>query len=115
GTQGLACAWQYNSDLFEAGTVARWAESFELLLQSVVSNPESLVSQLPILPRSDREKLLEKFNQTEVEYDRQQCVHHLIKQQARLSPEKTAIVCGATQLSYRQLDARASQVARYLS
>jgi amino acid adenylation domain-containing protein len=111
GTQGLACAWQYNSDLFEADTVARWAESFELLLKGVVSNPESLVSQLSILPRSDREKLLEKFNRTEVEYDRQQCVHHLIEQQARLSPEKTAIVCGAIQLSYRQLDARASQVA----
>lgn len=113
-SQGLACAWQYSSDLFEADTVRRWAERFQLLLQGIVSNPETLVTQLSILPRSDREQLLQEFNQTDVEYDHQQCVHHLIEHQARLFPQKTAVVWESTELSYRELDLRANQVANYL-
>ena len=114
GPQGLSGAWQYNSDLFERRTIARWAEIFQALLEAIVSDPETLVSRLGILSESERTKLLEDFNQTELEYDRQRCVHQEIEHQTQLIRSKTAIAHRGRGLSYDELNAQANRMARYL-
>ncbi|OAI57029.1 hypothetical protein AYO50_02100, partial [Acidobacteria bacterium SCGC AG-212-P17] len=114
GPDGLVGAWEYNSDLFEKTTIARWAESFSLLLEGIISRPEIPVSQLPMLSAREHNRLIEELNQTELEYDREQCLHDLIAKQAKLKPASTAIVWGETQISYTELNARANQVARHL-
>ncbi|MER0478971.1 non-ribosomal peptide synthetase [Streptomyces sp. Edi2] len=43
-----------------------------------------------------------------------QCMHHLFEAQAMATPDHTAVVLGDQQLSYRQLDARANQLANFL-
>ena len=115
GPDGLVGAWEYNSDLFEKTTIARWAESFSLLLEGIISRPEIPVSQLPMLSAREHNRLIEELNQTELEYDREQCLHDLIAKQAKLKPASTAIVWGETQISYTELNARANQVARHLA
>ena len=114
GPQGLSGTWQYNSDLFERRTIARWVESFHVLLEAIVSSPETLVSQLGILSEKERTTLLDEFNQTELEYDRLRCVHQEIERQATLIPSKTAIAHRGRELSYNELNAQANRMARYL-
>src|ERR1044072_3114084 len=41
-------------------------------------------------------------------------MHELIERQARLTPDRVAVVCQQESLSYRQLDERANQLANYL-
>ncbi|MET9290354.1 amino acid adenylation domain-containing protein [Streptomyces sp. NPDC003077] len=41
-------------------------------------------------------------------------LHELVSDQARISPESVAVVCGTEQISYGELDGRASQLARFL-
>lgn len=114
GPDGLVGAWEFNSDLFEKATIARWAESFSILLEEIISKPEIPVSQLSILSAGQHNQLIEELNQTELEYDREQCLHGLIAKQAVLKPTGTAVIWGETQVSYAELNARATQVARYL-
>jgi amino acid adenylation domain-containing protein len=113
GPDGLIGSWEYNCDLFERTTIARWAESFSILLEGIISNPEVPVSQLPMLSSRERTEL-EQLNRTEFEYDREKCLHELIARQANISPAGTAIVWGEAELSYAELNARANQMARYL-
>jgi len=40
----------YNTDLFEAGTIERWLDHFEQLLQAMVAQPEQPISHLPQFP-----------------------------------------------------------------
>ena len=42
------------------------------------------------------------------------CVHDLIQEQARATPDAVALVAGARKISYRELDARANQLAHLL-
>jgi amino acid adenylation domain-containing protein len=112
--EGLVGAWEYNSDLFEKATVDRWVESFSVLLEGIVSNPQVPVSQLPVLSTREYSGLREDLNRTEFEYDREQCLHSLITQQAKIKLADTAIVWGEAELTYEELDARANQVARHL-
>jgi amino acid adenylation domain-containing protein len=114
GEEGLRGAWQYNSDLFEASTVERWAESFRVMLEGIVAGPESLVGQLPLLSERERKRLLWENNQTEMAYEPQQCLHQRIEKQAERKPRATAVVWGGEELNYEELDGRANQVARYL-
>ncbi|HLJ26156.1 MAG TPA: non-ribosomal peptide synthase/polyketide synthase [Candidatus Angelobacter sp.] len=114
GPDGLTGAWEYNSDLFDKSTIARWAESFSILLEGIISNPEIPVSQLPMLSASEQNRLVEELNETEFEYDRERCLHELIAEQAKTTPTATAIVCGAEELTYTELNAQANQMARYL-
>ena len=48
--EGLCGSWQYNSDLFERATVERWTECFRVLLEAIVTAPESLVVRCRFCP-----------------------------------------------------------------
>src|SRR5712691_10664282 len=45
---------------------------------------------------------------------RDRCVHDLIQEQARASPDAVALVAGNKKLCYGELDARANQLAHLL-
>src|SRR5262249_9278197 len=111
---GLMLRCQYNTDLFEASTIERIVERFQVLLEGIVADPGRPISALPLLPDSERKQLLEGWNDTAADYSRGQCVHQLIEAQVRLTPDAVAVQCGEQTLSYRELNARANQLAHYL-
>jgi natural product biosynthesis luciferase-like monooxygenase protein len=77
-------------------------------------DPRCAAADLPLLSAEERAQVLYGWNQTEALYERDACVHTLIEQQVDASPESTALVFGAQTLSYRDLEARANQVAHAL-
>src|SRR6185436_3126006 len=54
------------------------------------------------------------WNATETSYERDACIHELIERQAALHGEAVAVLFGAEQLSYAELNGRANQLAAYL-
>ena len=58
--------------------------------------------------------MLEEWNQAEREYEGSSCVHECFETQAARAPEAVAVEFEAEQLSYRELNAKANQVAHYL-
>jgi amino acid adenylation domain-containing protein/non-ribosomal peptide synthase protein (TIGR01720 family) len=67
-------------------------------------------------PLSEREKLqlLIEWNQTGRDHAPDSCIHHLFEAQAERSHDSTALIFEDQQLTYRELDRRANQLARYL-
>ena len=55
---GLAGGFEYDADLFDAGSVARWARGFELLIEGLVESPDRSVLSLPLLSAAERSSLL---------------------------------------------------------
>jgi amino acid adenylation domain-containing protein len=58
--------------------------------------------------------LLDRINDTRTAYPRSRTVPELFAEQAAATPDAVAVACGASCLSYRDLEARSSQFARYL-
>src|SRR5262249_10089985 len=114
GSNGLEASFTYDSALFEPDTVARWARSFVALLRSAVASPETSITCLPILDKTEQKLLVEEFNRRELAYDRGQTVHARIAEQARMRPEAVAVRHGESRVSYKELDAQANQIAQYL-
>jgi len=122
-TRSFSISLRYNTELFDAATIARLARHFEALLHHVVAQPASRLTALTdMLAESDRQipgdaerqQILIEFNDTAAEYPRDTCVHQLFEQQAQRTPANVALVFEAQELTYVQLNARANQLAHYL-
>jgi surfactin family lipopeptide synthetase A len=111
--EGLLATAEYSTDLFRAATIERLLGHFATLLDGVVADPERRVGELPLLGPAERRQLLVDWNATARPYPAA-CLHELFAAQAARTPEAVAVVCGEERLSYRELDARANQLAHYL-
>ena len=114
GERGISVAFEYNTDLFDAKTVARMLGHFETLLEAVVADPDARVSRLPLLTADERRRLLVEWNETREARPARPCIHQLFEEQAARTPDATALVAGQERLSYRELNERAELLARYL-
>ncbi|MBE9059353.1 non-ribosomal peptide synthetase, partial [Sphaerospermopsis sp. LEGE 08334] len=111
---GLVGVWEYNSDLFDSKTIERMAGHFITLLESIAANPQETITQLPLLTESEKHQLLIEWNDTEVEYPVDKCIHQLFEEQVEKTPDAVAVVFENEQLTYQQLNNRANQLAHYL-
>jgi len=105
---------EYDPRLYERATVERMAGHYVQFVSSAVERPEAMVSQLNLLTERERQQLIVEWNQTTAEYPRQICVHELFEAQVERTPDATAVVFEDEQLTYRELNRRANQLAHYL-
>ena len=112
--EGLIADWEYNTDLFDASTIARMAEHFEMLLTDISTNPDRQISHLSLLTTSEQQQLLWDWNDTQADYLQDLCIHQLFEGQVEKTPDAVALVSEDQQLSYRELNAKANQLAHYL-
>ncbi|MDF5719515.1 MAG: amino acid adenylation domain-containing protein [Rhizonema sp. PD37] len=105
--------WQYNTDLFESTTIERMALHFVTLLEAIVANPDWQISKLPLLTATEQHQLLVTWNNQKTEFP-DKCIHQLFEEQVELSPDAIALVFEDEQLTYRELNRRANQLAHYL-
>jgi amino acid adenylation domain-containing protein len=112
--RGLAGTLEYDTDLFEATTVARMLSHFQTLLDGIVADPNRRISDLPILSEAEKHQLLVEWNDTRKDYLQNYCVHELFEQQVERTPEAIAVVFEDQRLIYKELNDRVNQVAHYL-
>ncbi|KAB8315461.1 non-ribosomal peptide synthetase [Tolypothrix campylonemoides VB511288] len=112
--QELVATCEYNTDLFNADTVTRMLGHFQTLLESIVSNPEQRIWDLQLLTPSEVQQLLVEWNDTKTNYPQDKCIHQLFEEQVEKTPSDIAVIFEDQQLSYRELNNRANQLAHYL-
>jgi amino acid adenylation domain-containing protein len=110
----LTATVEYSTDLFEPATVRRMLERFQILLEGVVANPEQRLSRLPILTEAERREILVDWNDTARDYPKDQCVQEFFERQVERAPDAVAVSFDKKQLTYRELNRRANQLAHYL-
>ncbi|WP_038212449.1 condensation domain-containing protein, partial [Xenorhabdus bovienii] len=84
------------------------------IVTALESAPERRMGRIHVLPVQEKDKLLWQWNQTTSDFPRQACLHTLIEEQARRTPDAIAVVFEDQMLSYVQLNQKANQLARFL-
>ena len=110
----LLASWTYNTALFNANTVERMGEHFQILLESIVANPNKSIAELLILTEKERQQLLVEWNDTSTDYPHDKCIHQLFEEQVERTPDAIAVFFQEQQLTYRELNSRSNQLAHYL-
>ncbi len=111
---GLRCALEYSTALFEKGSIARLARQLETLLSDISRNPDRRISQLRLLDDATRDRLTFQFNATDAEYRQHARLEHLFEQQVERNPDRIALVEGSSEITYGELNARANALARLI-
>jgi amino acid adenylation domain-containing protein len=111
---GLNGRFEYDTDLFDRTTIQRLMAHYRVLLKNLIENPDAKISDADLLTDGELVQLIQTWNDTEMDYDRNAGIHILFEQQVKQTPEKTAVIFQNQQLSYRQLNERANQLAHHL-
>ncbi|UOY09327.1 amino acid adenylation domain-containing protein [Muricauda sp. SCSIO 64092] len=111
---GIAMNIEYRSSLFDRSTMERMASHYRGLLEGIVLDLDRSVGSIPMLTSEELTTVLEDFQGPEVVYDSEKTLVDLFEEQARSTPEHVALVYQDRTLTYRELDRRSNQLARYL-
>ncbi|MGH8162034.1 MAG: amino acid adenylation domain-containing protein, partial [Gammaproteobacteria bacterium] len=112
--ESLLLECDYNADLFDTTTIARWLSHYREILKGIVLDPVTPTAHLPLLTPDERKQILVDWNATDTPYPEHLCIHQLFEQQVERSPDATAIVFEDQSLSYRELNSRANRLAHNL-
>ena len=111
--EDLFVLFEYNTDLFRPDTVTRMTDHFHVLLEGILNNSEQSLSQLPLLTEAEQQQL-QAWNQTKTNYPKDQTIVDLFQAQVEKTPDNIAVDFENQQLSYRELNRKANQLAHYL-
>lgn len=111
-TSGLKAGIEYNSDLFDASTIDRFASHYEALLQSISKDPDRPIWTLPMLSTEESVALID-WNDTAAPF-RRECVQRMFAAQAEKTPDAPAIIFNNSAINYSELNSRANDLAHRL-
>jgi len=110
---GLRLDCDYNTALFDAGTIDLWLDCYAALLESIVSDPATPVLKVNYLPAAERQRVLLDANRTNTQYPNISLME-LFGKHLEARPQAIAARFRDDTLSYAALDARVSQLANFL-
>ncbi|HEX2271309.1 MAG TPA: condensation domain-containing protein, partial [Pyrinomonadaceae bacterium] len=105
----------YDGHRLANDVVQRMLGHLQTILASFIVDPSQRLACVPVITDDERTVLLSQWNDTRKDGAwLHHSVHELFAEQARKTPERTALVHGAEQLTYGELNERANRLARYL-
>ncbi|MBE0377183.1 non-ribosomal peptide synthetase [Pseudoalteromonas prydzensis] len=99
----LLLSWDYNSDLFVESSIARLSDGFVCLLDNILSEPDTHVQGMNLLPATERQKMLVNWNDTLELFPQDKLMHQLFIEQVSKTPTAIAVVDSEGELSYLEL------------
>jgi len=110
----LTSLMEYDTDLFEASTIARMHTHFKVLLQYCIQNPNALLSEIPMQVPEEISYYSAFQNPSYTLPKTPVGIHEIIEQQALLYPDRIAVQYKKQSLTYKSLNDKAAQVAKAL-
>jgi amino acid adenylation domain-containing protein len=83
-------------------------------LAAMASSPYARYEKQLLLSEPEQHQLLYEWNETETDILHHLCIHHLIEAQAEKTPDAIALSLGDRQITYREFNERANQLAHHL-
>ncbi len=108
------CTVEYNSDLFTPATIKRMFDSFQLMLENTLANPDCPVSRLKVVDENYLYHVIHELNQTQLNFPHEKCLQQLFEEQVQKTPETVAVIHNDKSLIYAELNYRSNQLARHL-
>ncbi|WP_130932190.1 non-ribosomal peptide synthetase [Pseudomonas sp. Sample_24] len=108
----LSLSFDYASELFDATTIERLSEHFNHLLRAICAQPQTAIGDLQLLTVTEHEQ--------QADWSVAPCtpasqwLPELLNEQARQTPERTALLWEGGQMDFAELHTQANRLAHYL-
>ncbi|KIO78672.1 hypothetical protein TH53_01890, partial [Pedobacter lusitanus] len=105
---------RYSTDLFDQEQIKRLGSHFLKLTDSVIQDPNLPLLSYQVLPEQEQQRLLMEFNPPFQSLQDSLSIIDLFGQQVERHPDAIAIAYLNDQITYRELNIRANQLAHFL-
>ena len=112
--EALTLQLTYDRRRFPADTAQRLGRHLQVLLETLPETPDAPLFRHPMLTKEERRQVVETWNATATAFTGDVFPHRMFEEQVDRTPEAVALEFAETRLSYRELDARANQLAWHL-
>ena len=104
----------YNTDLYAQDTVRRWMDLYKNLINSALVKANQSVQTMPLLSAETLREITIDWNNTQLDFPKDMCLHDLVSNQAQKTPTAIAVKFANQTLTYEQLEQQSNQLAHYL-
>ncbi|KAF9953263.1 hypothetical protein BGZ65_004787 [Modicella reniformis] len=110
----IAGSLGYSTVLFDRSTVERHVGYLCKMLESMTTDADRVITTTEMIAPTERDLLLQTWNETKQDYPSNLCIHQLFEQQFERAPHATALVFMDQSMTYVELNTRANQLAHHL-
>ena len=110
----ITVAYDYKADKYDSQDINDLHNRILTVINQVIQNNDILLKDIEIVTPEEKHKILYEFNNTKVDYPRDKTIVDLFEEQVEKTPDNIAVVFEDQQLTYRELNEKANQLARYL-
>ncbi|MGB3467902.1 MAG: amino acid adenylation domain-containing protein, partial [Cyclobacteriaceae bacterium] len=104
----------YVGKLFSEATISRFTGYYKKIINEILSNPQTRISELNILPENEKKIILHDFNNTEIDFDSDESIVSLFTKQVERSKDEVAYIHADHELTFGELDRLSNKVANLL-
>ena len=108
------CRFEYNTDLFDKATILRQMTHFRNLILAGLKNPDEPIARIPLMDASELDQTISEWNDTATKLSKQSRIQRSFEDQAKRTPDATALIYQDQEFSYREVNEQANQLAHYL-
>ncbi|MBN2535779.1 MAG: amino acid adenylation domain-containing protein [Spirochaetales bacterium] len=112
--EALEIRIEYSTAIFKKETIKDLLKHYVFLLSGLVKNPAAKIRELVMIDLDEQKQFLSAWNNTFREFPAGKTLHGLFEEQAEKTPDAPAVLCGAKQITYRELNGKANRLARHL-
>ena len=106
--------FEYCTKLFDANFIKRFSKHFINILDIVLDNHLTKISDINMVSDEEKNKILNDFNSTSLSYPRTKTIIGLIEEQVAKNPYNIALKYKDDSLTYSELNKKANKLANYL-
>jgi bacitracin synthase 3 len=104
----------FNTDIYSSTTASRLVTHLKQLITAIVAAPGTAISELDYLSDTEKELLLNTFNDSAVNYPKNKSLVEQFETQTSATPNLAAVIFEKTILTYKELNEQANKLANYL-
>ena len=106
--------FEYCTKLFNEDFIKRFSSHYINILNVILENNKIKIADIDMLSSEEKHQILYEFNNTKVEYPKDKTIIDLFEQQVEKTPNNIAVIFEDRKLTYKELNEKANQLARYL-
>lgn len=105
---------KYDPDLYDHSTIQRMMGHYDKLAEEIMNDPNLTLGEYSLMSKEEQATILFDWNATQADYPKNHTIHQLFEEQVKRTPDNKAVIFEESNLTYRQLNDKANQLARVL-
>ncbi|EPR07806.1 non-ribosomal peptide synthase/polyketide synthase [Ruminiclostridium papyrosolvens] len=114
GEDSLDLSIMYDPKRYTSQEIEQLLRRYEIILAQILYKQDIRISDIELISEEEIDRIKYVFNNTHKDYPQNLCLHELFEKQVEENPDSVAASFKGTEITYKQLNSKANQIARKL-